>query len=141
VAEARHLHLDVRVPSDSLVINAPPEWLDRLLGVLLDNACKYAPDGGTVTVSVVPEKTRIGLVVDDTGPGIPEDERASRAAGPASGWRSPMRSCAPRTAAGGSRPRRVAEHGWPSAGSVPSARNRFERDGDPICGHDSRTAA
>jgi len=76
VAEARHLHLDVRVPSDSLVINAPPEWLDRLLGVLLDNACKYAPDGGTVTVSVVPEKTRIGLVVDDTGPGIPEDERA-----------------------------------------------------------------
>ena len=76
VAEARHLQLDVRVPSESLVINAPPEWLDRLLGVLLDNACKYAPDGGTVTVSVVPERTRIGLVVDDTGPGIPEDQRA-----------------------------------------------------------------
>ena len=76
VAEARHLHLDVRVPSDSLVVNAPPEWLDRLLGVLLDNACKYAPDGGAVTVSVVPERTRISLVVDDTGPGIPEAERA-----------------------------------------------------------------
>ncbi len=76
VAEARHLHLDVRVPSESLVINAPPEWLDRLLGVLLDNACKYAPDGGKVSVSVVPERARIGLVVDDTGPGIPEDERA-----------------------------------------------------------------
>jgi len=76
VAEARNLHLDVRVPADNLVINAPPEWLDRLLGVLLDNACKYSPEGGTVTVSVVPERTRIGLVVDDTGPGIPEDERA-----------------------------------------------------------------
>jgi signal transduction histidine kinase len=76
VAEARHLRFDVRVPSESLVINAPPEWLDRLIGVLLDNACKYAPDGGTVTVSVVPERTRIGLVVDDTGPGIPEDQRA-----------------------------------------------------------------
>jgi two-component system, OmpR family, sensor histidine kinase CiaH len=76
VAEARHLDFDVRVPADSLVINAPPEWLDRLLGVLLDNACKYAPDGGTVTVSIVPEKTRISLVVDDTGPGIPEVERA-----------------------------------------------------------------
>ena len=76
VAEARHLHLDVRVPSDSLVVNAPPEWLDRLLGVLLDNACKYSPEGATVTVSVVPERTRIGLIVDDTGPGIPEDERA-----------------------------------------------------------------
>ena len=76
VAEARHLRLDVRVPSESLVINAPPEWLDRLLGVLLDNACKYSPEGGTVTVSVVPERTRIGLIVDDRGPGIPEDERA-----------------------------------------------------------------
>lgn len=76
VAEARHLQLDVRVPNESLVINAPPEWLDRLLGVLLDNACKYAQDGGSVTVSVVPERTRIGLVVDDTGPGIPEDQRA-----------------------------------------------------------------
>jgi signal transduction histidine kinase len=76
VAEARHLQLDVRVPDDSLIVNAPPEWLDRLLGVLLDNACKYSPEGGTVTVSVVPEKARIGLIVDDTGPGIPEDERA-----------------------------------------------------------------
>ena len=76
IAEARHQHLDVRVPGESLVVNAPPEWLDRLLGVLLDNACKYAPDGGSVTVSVVPERTRISLVVDDTGPGIPEAERA-----------------------------------------------------------------
>ncbi len=76
VAEARHLRLDVQVPADSVVINAPPEWLDRLLGVLLDNACKYSPDGGAVTVSVVPDRTRISLVVDDTGPGIPEAERA-----------------------------------------------------------------
>ena len=32
-------------PAESLVVNAPPEWLDRLLGVLLDNACKYSPEG------------------------------------------------------------------------------------------------
>jgi signal transduction histidine kinase len=76
VAEARHLRLDIRVPDDSLVINAPPEWLDRLLGVLLDNACKYSPDGGTVTVSVVPDRARIALIVEDSGPGIPEDDRA-----------------------------------------------------------------
>jgi len=75
VAEARHLHLDVRVPGESLIINAPPEWLDRLLGVLLDNACKYSPDGATVTVSVEPDRARVALVVDDSGPGIPEAER------------------------------------------------------------------
>ncbi|HEY7826707.1 MAG TPA: HAMP domain-containing sensor histidine kinase [Candidatus Limnocylindrales bacterium] len=76
VAEARHLQLDVQVPSESLVINAPPEWLDRLLGVLLDNACKYSPEGTAVTVSVVPERARVSLVVDDHGPGIPAGERA-----------------------------------------------------------------
>ncbi len=75
VAEARHLRLDIRVADDSLVIGAPPEWLDRLLGVLLDNACKYSPDGGTVTVSALPDRTRIVLVVEDSGPGIADDER------------------------------------------------------------------
>ena len=76
VAEARHLTLDLRIPTDSLVVTAPPEWLDRLLGVLLDNACKYSPEGGTVTVGVASERNRIALTVDDAGPGIPEAERA-----------------------------------------------------------------
>jgi two-component system OmpR family sensor kinase len=68
--------LELRIPPDSLVVSAPPEWLDRLLGVLLDNACKYSPDGGTVTVSVSAERSRISITVDDAGPGIPESERA-----------------------------------------------------------------
>jgi signal transduction histidine kinase len=76
VAETRHLALELRIPSDSLVVSAPPEWLDRLLGVLLDNACKYSPDGGTVAVSVASERNRIAVTVDDAGPGIPEAERA-----------------------------------------------------------------
>ena len=57
------------------MIAAPPEWLDRLLGVLLDNACKYAPDGGRVDVTVAVEGSRVALTVDDSGPGIPETER------------------------------------------------------------------
>jgi signal transduction histidine kinase len=76
IAETRHLTMDLRIPLDSLVVTAPPEWLDRLLGVLLDNACKYSPEGGTVTVSVAAERSRIALTVDDAGPGIPEAERA-----------------------------------------------------------------
>ena len=56
--------------------HVPPEWLDRLLGVLLDNACKYAPAGSTVVVAVKTDAGRVRLTVDDAGPGIPEDERA-----------------------------------------------------------------
>ena len=75
IAETRHQGLQVVTGAEDLVITAPPEWLDRLLGVLLDNACKYSPDGGTVRVTVNEEGGRIQLTVDDGGPGIPEVER------------------------------------------------------------------
>jgi signal transduction histidine kinase len=57
-------------------VSTPPEWLDRLLGVLLDNACKYAPPATSVIVSVGSDGGRVRLTVDDAGPGIPEDQRA-----------------------------------------------------------------
>jgi len=75
VAETRQLNLHVDVPRESLVVTASPEWLDRLLGVLIDNACKYSPDGGSIAVTVASERGRIVLSVDDSGPGIPEAER------------------------------------------------------------------
>jgi hypothetical protein len=74
--EIRRLRLEVAAGSGSLVVTAPPEWLDRLLGVLLDNACKYSPDGGAIRVSVSTEGGRVQLMVDDAGPGIPADERS-----------------------------------------------------------------
>ena len=75
IAETRHLTIAVSAPPDGAVIAAPPEWLDRLLGVLLDNACKYAPDGGRVDVTVAVDGSRVVLTVDDSGPGIPDTER------------------------------------------------------------------
>jgi signal transduction histidine kinase len=75
VAEQRSLALTARAAPGSNVITVPPEWLDRLLGVLLDNACKYSPPGGSVVVTVASEGGRVMLTVDDSGPGIPADER------------------------------------------------------------------
>ena len=76
VAEARGLTLRVAVEPVSTMISAPPEWLDRLLGVLLDNACRYTPPGGTVDVVVGRRDGRVRLAVDDSGPGIPAGERS-----------------------------------------------------------------
>ena len=75
VAEARRQRLNIRVTGDSHVIAAAPEWLDHLVGVLLDNACKYTPEQGAIDVRVAVEGNRIKLVVDDSGPGIPADQR------------------------------------------------------------------
>ncbi len=75
VAETRSQALAFGPHEGSAVITAPPEWLDRLLGVLLDNACKYSPEGGAIAVTIADEGGRVRLTVDDSGPGIPPDER------------------------------------------------------------------
>ncbi|HEX7399830.1 MAG TPA: HAMP domain-containing sensor histidine kinase, partial [Candidatus Limnocylindrales bacterium] len=69
------LSLTVEAGPGKEVVTAPPEWLDRLVGVLLDNACKYSPEGGIVRVSVGDEGSRVRLTVDDSGPGIPPEAR------------------------------------------------------------------
>jgi len=56
-------------------ISAPPEWVDRLIGVLVDNACRYAGQGGAVRIVVHAHGTWMSLAVEDSGPGIPMDER------------------------------------------------------------------
>lgn len=57
-------------------INAPPEWVDRLTGVLVDNACRYAGDGGAVVITVSTQGHRVvSLAVEDDGPGIAAEER------------------------------------------------------------------
>ena len=57
------------------LISAPPEWIDRLAGVLMDNACRYAGPDGQVKISVRAHGSRVTLAVEDSGPGIPEAER------------------------------------------------------------------
>jgi signal transduction histidine kinase len=52
-----------------------PELIGRLLGILVDNAIRYTPDGGRVEVSVRDEAGRPVLEVRDGGIGIPEGER------------------------------------------------------------------
>ncbi len=60
----------------SPVIEAPPEWIARLVSVLLDNAIGHSPPGATVAVRVVGDATRATLSVEDSGPGIPPEERS-----------------------------------------------------------------
>jgi signal transduction histidine kinase len=50
---------------------------DRVLqaaSILLDNAVRYTPEGGNVTIGVREDGDRVALEVSDTGVGIPEDQ-------------------------------------------------------------------
>jgi signal transduction histidine kinase len=75
-ANARSLDLELRqFGSAPATIVAPEEWIDRLAAVLVDNACKYAGTSGSVSVQVGRVGSRVVLVVEDNGPGIPVAER------------------------------------------------------------------
>ncbi|MCX7230018.1 MAG: ATP-binding protein [Burkholderiales bacterium] len=52
-----------------------PILLRELLNNLVDNALRYTPHGGRVTVRVAGGESRVYLEVEDSGPGIPEGER------------------------------------------------------------------
>ena len=76
VAEQRGVTLRYsESPAPPCVIQASAAWIDRLIGVIVDNACKFAGQGGQVEVGVFHSGGRVVLRVDDSGPGIPPAER------------------------------------------------------------------
>lgn len=78
IAEQHCLSLTfLRHGSLPAIVQAEVEWIDRLVGVLIDNACKYAGPGGSAAVAVTSSPHRVVLSVDDSGPGIPASERAA----------------------------------------------------------------
>jgi signal transduction histidine kinase len=78
VADRAGVVLEYQGPDEEACIShAKPDWIDRLAGVLIDNACKFAGAGGRVEVRVRVSGNRVGLMVDDSGPGIPPEERTA----------------------------------------------------------------
>ncbi len=72
---ALNSNIDLGVDVTPASILADPSLIDDLLSNLVDNALKYTPPGGTVTVSTGQHNGRALLTVEDTGPGIPEADR------------------------------------------------------------------
>ncbi len=76
VASAQGVRLQMDIEANRPAsVTADPAWIDRLVGVLVDNACKYAGRDGSVDVTVHVAGNRAVLRVDDSGPGIPVEQR------------------------------------------------------------------
>ncbi len=76
LARAGSIEISASAASAAVVqINAPAEWIHRLVGVLVDNACRFAGEGGKVRITVSVRGNRATLTVEDSGPGIPAQER------------------------------------------------------------------
>jgi two-component system, OmpR family, sensor histidine kinase TctE len=68
-------NIDLGVDAQPATVSADPSLIDDLVGNLLDNALKYTPPGGSVTVTTGSRDGLPFVAVEDTGPGIPESER------------------------------------------------------------------
>lgn len=75
LAGRRGLHLRSTLPEQPATVRADREALQQVAGNLIDNALKYTPEGGRVTVQVGTRDGRVVLEVTDTGIGLsPADQ-------------------------------------------------------------------
>jgi two-component system phosphate regulon sensor histidine kinase PhoR len=72
LAEEKNLRLQYR-GSKPVEVEGDPLRLKQIVVNLVDNAIKYTPSGGSVSVSTFPQDGRVVLEVADTGIGIPKD--------------------------------------------------------------------
>lgn len=73
---AKHLNIQTDIPNDLPQVYADPERVRQLLMNLLDNAAKYTPEGGKITITALHRTTQsIQVSICDSGPGIPKENQ------------------------------------------------------------------
>ena len=74
-AEKKGLRILVEVPEELGLVEVDKGQLHRAVGNLLDNAIKFSPQGGTVTVRAYREdEGAVRFEIEDEGPGIPPQD-------------------------------------------------------------------
>jgi signal transduction histidine kinase len=74
-AEVNGHRFEVDLPDEPLAAAADREKLRQVFGILVENALKYSPGGGTVTVGARLRDDAVEVRVADEGVGIPAGER------------------------------------------------------------------
>jgi signal transduction histidine kinase len=73
-AEEKQQRLVIDVPRQLPLVLADRTALRRVVCGVLDNAIKYTPDGGRITISTRHAANELGIAISDSGPGIDADD-------------------------------------------------------------------
>lgn len=73
--QAQSQQLTVKVPDDLPPVHADPARLEQILTTLLDNACKYTPKGGHISVQTWQQDEYVHCSVSDNGIGISQEDQ------------------------------------------------------------------
>jgi two-component system phosphate regulon sensor histidine kinase PhoR len=72
--EDKRIECVLDLPAESVVVVGDEEAMTQILDNLLDNAIKYTPAGGTITLRLRRDGSRASLAVEDSGIGIPSKD-------------------------------------------------------------------
>jgi signal transduction histidine kinase len=73
-AGERNIQLNLVAEANLPEVMVDPQRFQQVVGNLIDNALRYAPEGSTINLDIQRKADGIELSVADEGPGIPEDE-------------------------------------------------------------------
>jgi CheY-like chemotaxis protein len=73
LVDQRRQSVSVVLPETPLYVEADPARLEQIIVNILNNASKYTPSGGSISVVAVEEGAEAVLRIRDTGVGIPAD--------------------------------------------------------------------
>lgn len=74
-AQEKRLRWEVDLPDDLPTAAIDPDRMAQAVGNLLSNAVRYTPAEGSVRVSATAGADSVAIRVEDTGPGVPPEER------------------------------------------------------------------
>lgn len=74
-SDEKHIHLDLEAPSGLPAVFADVALTERIFQNLLDNAFKFTPAGGRITVQLTEVSGGVRVQVADTGMGIPPEDQ------------------------------------------------------------------
>ncbi|WP_190811212.1 cell wall metabolism sensor histidine kinase WalK [Flagellimonas sp. S3867] len=76
LAEQKNIDLKLSMAKTTPLVFADISLVERAIQNLMDNALKFTPEGGKVTVKIETEDDHVEVIIKDSGPGIKKDNQA-----------------------------------------------------------------
>lgn len=70
----KHMELRLNLPAYPVAVEADPNYLQRVVANLIDNAVKFCRPGDAITIGIRTTHNKAEISIADNGPGIPKDD-------------------------------------------------------------------
>jgi len=75
LAKKKNIALQLSMEEQIPLVFADISLVERAIQNLMDNALKFTPEGGEVTIEIKPQKENVAIAIKDSGPGISKENQ------------------------------------------------------------------